>query len=305
MALEPHVLTREIQHKFIHIMGLGWLGRPLASVLQQYGANVSGSVTSASKQQMLLTESLTADIFDLYKPINKQYTSNGKVLATRFTDASLVLNIPPGRTNFSQHAFVNSMIALIDCAMQNGLQQLIFISTTSVFGEQHGKVNQHTAVQAKTESGKAHQAIEAHLALYYPDKSKVLRPSGLIGPNPSDTSNKNLVAPKMRHPIYSLCNKSDIPNANDPVNLIHQADVIQAILALLSTQPVSHAFNLSALAHPSRKAYYQWCAKRLALPIPTFLHDPKERQLGKLIDATQSFIDLDFTPTYASPFDML
>ncbi|MFT4653289.1 MAG: nucleoside-diphosphate-sugar epimerase [Kangiellaceae bacterium] len=291
-----------MNYKYIHIMGLGWLGRPLAKKLLNYGGNVSGSVTSIEKQQKLQLQSFNTDIFDLYKPINVQYTNDSQALATRFKDATLILNIPPGRSNFNKDLFIHNMLGLIDYAMHHGLHQLIFVSTTSVFGEHYGNVYNNTALQAKTESGKAHQAIELHLALHYLHKSKILRPAGLIGPSPDKTDSS---IHSQRHPIYSLCHKTDIPNGNDPVNLIHQYDVIQAIVALITKDIASHAFNLSAIEHPSRKEYYEWCAKELSLTIPTFLDDTKKRQLGKRIDATQSFIELGVTPKYSSPFAML
>ncbi|MFT6270338.1 MAG: nucleoside-diphosphate-sugar epimerase [Alphaproteobacteria bacterium] len=289
----------------IHIMGLGWLGRALAETLLRYGANVSGSVTTTQKQQDLQFQSFSTDIFDLYKPISIQHTNNKQALATRFKNATLILNIPPGRKNVNKALFIPSMLTLIDYAMSHGLHKLVFISTTSVFGEQYGTVDNNTALQAKTESGKAHEAIEAHLARHYLSKSKILRPSGLVGPNNKDCNETGRTKASMRHPIFSLCHKTDIPNGNDPVNLIHQYDVIQAIIALVTKDIASHAFNLSAIEHPSRQAYYEWCAKELSLPIPTFLADTKKRQLGKLIDATQSFIDLGLTPKYSSPFAML
>jgi nucleoside-diphosphate-sugar epimerase len=194
------------------------------------------------------------------------------------------------------------MIALIDYAMAAGLTRLIFISTTSVFGNYEGTVTNKTAPSPVTDSGKAHETIENHLFENYPQRSKILRPSGLIGPNDSETGG-SLNA--IRHPIYSLCSKVDIPKGNDPVNLVHQSDVIKAIHALLTQQTITHAFNISALDHPSRQTYYQWAAKQVMLPTPTFADDTKKRQLGKLIDASITFAELGISPNYASPFDML
>jgi nucleoside-diphosphate-sugar epimerase len=289
-------------------MGLGWLGLALAKSLLSQGAAVSGSVTSMEKQQALREQSFDVDIFNLFAPKKEQCIETDQDpeaqvpairLASRMKDANLVLNIPPGRQQFNQEKFVSSMLKLIDFAMTQGVHKLVFISTTSVFGEYTGVVDQATPLQATTESGKAHQAIEAHLAKYYLHQSKILRPAGLVGPNSEEAGSE------VRHPIYTLCHKVDIPNGFDPVNLIHKTDVIAAIEALLCKEMSAHSFNLSAIEHPSRQGYYQWAAKRLSLPVPSFLPDTKKRQLGKLIDARSSFTELGIEPRYASPFDML
>lgn len=285
----------------VHIMGLGWLGQPLATSLQTKGVVVSGSVTSEEKQQALQRRLCDTDLFDLYANIEEQKTNTNLPISARFRNAVLVLNIPPGRRAFDRSAFVKKMISLIDYAMQADLHKLIFISTTSVYGALSGSVDNDSIKEATTESGKAHAEIEAYLHAQYLNQSKILRPSGLVGPNPEPVEGNK----QLRHPIFTLCHKSNIPNAKDPVNLVHQLDVIQSIEALIQKQVKGHGFNLCSIDHPSRKEYYQWCAKQLSLPIPSFAADTKKRQLGKLIDAQDTYTALGIKPIYPSPFDML
>lgn len=277
-------------------MGLGWLGLPLARTLIKYGARVSGCVSSTEKQRILQNQGIDCDVYSLYTPLESQFTFHHTHLSTRFNQASLLLNIPPGRKDLDPERFANSMIALIDFAMMSGLEKIIFISTTSVFGSQSGIISTYSALAPDTASGMAHLNIESHLLTRYPTKSYILRPSGLVGPN-SDGS--------LRHPIYSICRQQNISKANDPVNLIHQKDVIAAIMVLLGQNSTHHVFNLAAIEHPSRKEYYQWCAEHLKLPMPSFLPDIKKRPLGKLIDAQENFDALGLQPVYASPYNML
>jgi nucleoside-diphosphate-sugar epimerase len=289
-----------LDNKLVHIMGLGWLGIPLARSLMQYGANVSGTVTTLQKQSMLSEASFDTDIFNLYQAINQQSSNSNKAISSRFEHSNLIINIPPGRKNFERKTFVVAMLNLIDYAMDAGLQKVIFISTTSVFGGHSGVVTNKSKVLPTTQSGAAHAEIEEYLLVHYKNRSNIIRPAGLVGPN-SIGSNTH----KTRHPIYSLCQKSNIPKGNDPVNLVHQADLIQAIVSLLTRKVEAHSFNLSAIEHPTRQDYYQWCAKKLSLPMPTFANDTKKRQLGKLIDAQDTFSSLHIKPIFASPFDML
>lgn len=295
MTTKSH-LTSSHLNQSVHIIGLGWLGLPLSKQLREQGLKVSGTVTSVEKRNRLQSEGIDTDTFDLYTPFSVQYTGNKRTIKQRFRNAKLVLNIPPSRRAFDQANYLSCMINLIDTAMKAGLKELIFISTTSVYGEQTGAITNISALTPNTESGIAHEKIERYLLSNYPSKCKVLRPAGLIGPN-QDSS--------LRHPIFTLCNKTNIAKGYDPVNLVHQADVIQAISALITKETQNSTFNIAALEHPTRKDYYTWCAKELGLTNPKFMKDTKKRQLGKLIDATDTFLELGITAKYPSPFAML
>jgi nucleoside-diphosphate-sugar epimerase len=285
-----------LPHHTVHIIGLGWLGLPLAKQLHSAGMKVSGTVRSDEKRQHLLCEGLDVDKFDLYSPFTSQYSDYKAKTKERFLDANLVVNIPPGRSKFHPHKFIASMRNLIDTAMTAGLRKLIFISTTSVYGSQTGTISNASALSPSTDSGKAHQDIEHHLQLNYPERYKILRPAGLVGPKLDGSP---------RHPIYTLYKKTNIPNGNDPVNLVHQADVIQAIESLIVKETDGTAFNIAALEHPSRKEYYAWCAQTLKLKQLTFMQDTKKRQLGKLVDASETYKALGIQAIYPSPFTML
>lgn len=291
-TLSPLSLT----HQSVHLIGLGWLGLPLAKQLHLAGMKVSGTVTSNEKQQRLLGEGLDVDQFNLYHSFSSQYIDYKTKIKGRFYNANLVVNIPPGRKDFNLNKFVTNMLSLIDEAMDTGLKKLIFISTTSVYGEQKGIINNTSLLSPSSDSAKAHQQIEHHLYLNYPKRYKILRPAGLIGPN---------VDGSIRHPVFTLCQKLNVTNGNDPVNLIHQADVIQAISALIVKEPNGAAFNLAALEHPSREDYYTWCAQKLKLKQPTFIKDTKKRQLGKLIDATETYKALGIQAKHPSPYTMI
>lgn len=290
------LLPSPFNNEPVHIIGLGWLGLPLSKELVKKGMKVSGTVTSQDKQKRLLCEGIDVDIFDLYTSFLDQYTDFKVSAKQRFKNAKLVLNIPPGRQYFTLDKYLSSMINLIDIAMEAGLTKLIFISTTSVYGKQTGTIINTSELMPSTESGIAHARIERYLLLNYPTRFKILRPAGLIGPNEDGS---------LRHPIFTLCNKTNISKGYDPVNLVHQADLIQAISALIMKETTHSVYNIAALEHPSRKDYYTWCAQQLQLKLPEFIKDTRTRQLSKRIDATDTFTELDITAKYASPFAML
>jgi nucleoside-diphosphate-sugar epimerase len=282
-------------------VGLGWLGLPLARHLQKVtNVNVAGSVRTSQKQAQIKQCGIDCDVFSLYDDIDD---NKHKQMWEKFNDAHVVINIPPGRKDFKQKQFIRAMLALIDKIMSSGANKLIFVSTTSVYGIQTGIINESNDFAPASESAHAHIGIESYLRDNHANKSKVLRPAGLVGPAYLFDFNKQ--GYDYRHPINTLCHKTGIAKGRDPVNLVHQSDVIQAIISLFQKDTKKHAYNLSALDHPSRQQYYTWCAKQLNLPIPKFAEDTKTRQLGKLIDASSTYVDLGFTPAFKSVYDML
>lgn len=295
--------------KHVHIVGLGWLGLPLAKALQNSLFEISGSVTSTLKQQRLASY-FDVDLFQL--------NAQESFVNTRCSDAYLVLNIPPGRSNTNYDLYASYMIQLIDSAFASGLKYLCFVSTTSVFGGHANTISHKTELAPVTHSAIAHVKIEKHLRTHYPSQHSVVRPSGLVGPSVHSLTNGESIArietstTPYRHPVFSLCQKQNIPNGHHPVNLVHLDDLITVISKLLEGDIVG-TFNVSALDHPSKAEYYTWCAKQLNLPLPGFsasnaelkLTETKKRQDGKIIDAYQTFTFLNVRPIHKSIFSML
>ena len=95
----------------------------------------------------------------------------------------------------------------------------------------------------------------------------ILRFGGLIGEG--------------RHPIHFLAGRKDIENPEAPINLIHQADCIGIIEAIIKRDFFGETFNAVAPFHPSRKEYYSQKAIEFHLPLPEF--DETKPSVGKLI----------------------
>ncbi|MBE1275060.1 SDR family oxidoreductase [Enterovibrio baiacu] len=269
-------------YKTVSVCGCGWLGLPLAESLVQSGYQVFGTKRVQADADALNTKGIQGVCFDVYAPTA---SSNTDVL---FSADVLVVNIPPGRRNFERERFVNAMKSLVDTAKLQGVKQLIVVSTTSVYGEVTGKVTEETVCVPNTESGKAHLDIEEHVLKTFPETGVVLRFSGLIGAE--------------RHPAKHLAGREGITNGNDPVNLIHRDDCIQAISLIINQQiGGGEVLHLSANAHPTRAEFYSWAAGGMGLPLPTFELTGGE---GKCIVAKGTLDKLKMTLKYPSPFDM-
>jgi len=271
----------------ICVIGLGWLGQPLASHFLAKGAKVFGTTTSIGKNQKLKEQKIDCALFNLYE-------GGANALPNSFFNNShLILNIPPGRNNLDGAAYTANMMSLIDHAFECGLKQLVFISTTSVYGDSEGDITNRSARAPQTTSAVAHCNIEDHCIQNYSKRVCILRPSGLVGAN--------------RHPAISLSGKAGIALGNNPVNLVHRDDVISAIDAIISKNIVQKALNLSSLEHPCRSDYYTWCAQQLGLRIPLFERDerPPSAITSKKIRAQETYAILGIKPKYPSPYDML
>lgn len=299
-------------HKYF-IIGLGWLGNPLAKTLKSAGHVVAGTTRNANKAIELKQAGIDTCLFDLYT----EDSSSFKAIEKPMQDAYLVINIPPGRKNFSPELFVQQMKLLFEFACHQKVKHICFISTTSVFGEVKGRISNATSLAPNTASGKAHVELELYLkglAATNNISASVLHLAGLVGED--------------RHPIKTLSGKTDIALGKNPVNLIHQHDVIQAIVAVLRHAQLPpkqkddavhektglnkllftenfYSANLCSAEHPARADYYTWCADQKAIPKPEFSIDDRDTVDGKWIDATETIEQLGIKLKYASPYDML
>lgn len=304
------------------IIGLGWLGMPLAETLIRRSFFVAGSVSSTEKLEYLKNiqassadnslKSLRFTCFNLYEQNNvalKQEEPLSEILGDSLKDASVIVNIPPGRRNFNRSLYVDKMIHLFEDLFTGGALQLIFISTTSVFNGHNTIINNQSPLAPTTESGYAHQTLEQFLFTHYPDLSCVIRPSGLVGPNHPISTKKT--DSHYRHPIFSMSKKTDISRGLDPINLIHRDDLNECIHACIDQNKTNAAYNLAAALHPTRYEYYTWCAKQLGLSMPQFRQEDlnetfiTEHGVNKIIDASDTCSELGLELKYPSPFDML
>ena len=99
---------------------------------------------------------------------------------------------------------------------------MLFISSTSVYGEENLIVTEETELNPDTESGKQLVQTEQLLQSNLNFKTTILRFGGLIGED--------------RHPIKFLAGRKNIENPNAPINLIHQDDCIGIIMEILEIE---------------------------------------------------------------------
>ena len=267
----------------ISILGCGWLGLPLANTLLEIGFLVKGSTTSVDKLSILTNLEIQPYLINLTPTLSN---GEGDETIEAFLEASktLIIDIPPKLRGSEKENFVSKIRSLIPFIENSAVENVIFISSTSVYGEDNLVVTEETELNPDTESGKQLVQSEQLLLSNSNFKTTVLRFGGLIGED--------------RHPIRFLAGRKNIENPNAPINLIHQEDCIGIIIQIIQRAQNdklewNETFNAVAPFHPSRREYYTQKALDLGLDLPEFNDD--NSSFGKTISSSKIENFLEYT----------
>lgn len=242
----------------ISILGCGWLGQPLALSLLERNHRVKGSTTTQSKISVLKEAGIEPFLIKLSPEIECDDCES-------FWDSDvLVLNIPPGRgrENIIDH-HTAQIQSVIDQLRSSPVEHVVFISSTSVYPELPGVVEETDAVEGKAGRDSGNALIEAERMLMKENSfdTTVLRFGGLYGYD--------------RHPAKYLSGKKNLDKARAPINLIHQDDCILIIQKIIEKNITGEIFNAVSDGHPPRELYYTEAASAMGLEPPTFRKDNK------------------------------
>ncbi|MEB8346521.1 SDR family oxidoreductase [Flavobacteriaceae bacterium KMM 6898] len=238
-------------NNIIGIMGCGWLGTPLAQHLLLEGFTVHGSTTSSYKLQELQDLGI--------RPYKISLTENGiegPIEAFLENVNVLIINIPPNLRGSNKENYKTKMEHVLVAIKSSGVPKLIFISSTSVYGELEGDVTETTVPHPETESAKQLLAVEENFKNDPNLETTIIRFGGLIGPN--------------RHPITFLAGKKDLSNGNHHINLIHLTDCILIIKTILKEGYWGEIFNGVYPLNPQKKEYYINEAQKRGLEAPEY-----------------------------------
>jgi nucleoside-diphosphate-sugar epimerase len=260
----------------ISILGCGWLGLPLAKTFLQKRHVVNGSTTSLAKLSVLKNSGIQPYLITL-----ESKNIAGDLAHFLKGSKTLIIDIPPKLRGTAKEDFVGKIETLIPFIVQSAIKKVLFISSTSVYGDDHSVVTEETIPRPETESGKQLVQAEQLLQKNSNFKTTILRFGGLIGED--------------RHPIQFLAGRKNIENPHGPINLIHQEDCIAVIHKILETNSWNETYNAVSPFHPDRKSYYSQKAIELNLPLPEF--DSSKPAFGKTILSTKVEKELNYTFT--------
>jgi len=239
----------------ISILGCGWLGLPLAKRLIQKENSVNGSTTSESKLTILENAGINPFLVTL-----KSESISESITDFLGESEILIIDIPPKLRENNEESlrkiFVEKIETLIPFIEKSSVKKVLFVSSTSVYGDANELITEETIPNPETESGKQLLLAEAILQKNPNFETTVLRFGGLIGED--------------RHPVTSLSGKENIANPDAPVNLIHQNDCIRIIEEIINQSKWNEVFNAVAPFHPTKEDYYTQKAKEQNLILPKF-----------------------------------
>ena len=219
----------------ITIISLGWLGLALYKELEALEYEVSGSYNTIKKNVKNEFK------FDINKEFDKGVFPKLE---------TLIINLPPSKITNKEN--------LHKLIFKNNNKQIIFISSTSVYGMQ-GDVDETTPPNPETKNGERllewENFIQDNVKNY-----QIIRSAGQFGAG--------------RHPAKFLSGRDNIPGGNKCINVISQKDLLKIILKSIKSQN-SQIINATNTNHPTKEEYYTQCCKNMDLPLPNFIYDEK------------------------------
>ncbi|MGI4020624.1 MAG: SDR family oxidoreductase [Janthinobacterium lividum] len=257
-------MNGEGKNKKISILGCGWLGFPMAKLLVAKGWQVKGSTTTFEKLKLLQEAGIEPFLI-------RAEAENLQAEPEFFDSEFLLINIPPGRKTVPNF-YLSKIKSLWPYIEASSIRKVIFISSTSVYGDVCREVTEADEADNSSELSQAEMLFLSAKNL----NTTVIRFGGLFG---SD-----------RNPGRFFRDKNSIPNGLVPVNLIHLQDCLGLIEAILN-QPKTGIYNAVAPSHPTKAAFYTKAIENMGLAAPEFVAEKTE---WKIINADKIMSDLNY-----------
>jgi nucleoside-diphosphate-sugar epimerase len=264
--------------KNIGIIGLGWLGLPLARDMQKQGFTIFGTTTSLVKKYELEKEGFHVLVLNLNEDQNRS-----EVQEFFKTCNFAFLNIPPSKCNFqSYQSQILSAVSFFEIGTK-----FIFASSTSVYSENVKIALEDSQILSDYNFSSQLFLTEKALKSKLNSDLTILRFAGLFGYD--------------RNPAKFLAGKKSLKKGNAPVNLVHLDDCVSFISSVFEHNIFGEIMNVCSSEHPSREEFYSWKCIQGNLEKPEF--EIQEDNLStKIVSNEKSKTILNFTYKFDSPF---
>lgn len=220
----------------ISIIGLGWIGLPLAQLLQKSGQDVVGSTTSAQKLEKLKEQGVNAVHFSLIP------FPQGLSFQKLFASEVLVINIPPRTRSTDGKLYLEQLKFLRSIVDQSDIQKIIFVSSTGVYPNQNQEevYSEEELITTQT-AGNVIQLKGENI--FKGDKAlTIVRFGGLLGDD--------------RIPGKYVAGRENV-NSNNRVNYIYRNDAVRMLAWIIEKELWNEVYNGVAPLHPTRKEVYE------------------------------------------------
>jgi nucleoside-diphosphate-sugar epimerase len=257
----------------ISILGCGWLGLPLGKHLVEQGHHVNGSSTSETKSFALQSAGIYPFLLNLSPAIA------GEKISEFFDNEILIISIPPRASKFGEDFHVQQIRSLIPFLEQSSINNVIYISSTSVYPELNRVVTEQD--QTIETSG----LVQAEKILQSFSKTTVLRCGGLMGYE--------------RIPAKYFAGKT-INTGQIPVNYVHRDDVIGIIESIILQKKYGATYNVVSPQHPVREEVYLKNCADLGFIEPIF-EQPTEAIPFKIISPEKLLNEIKYIFKFPDP----
>lgn len=252
--------------KKISVLGCGWLGFPLAKNLISQGNVLKGSTTSSEKLKELVAANIQP-----FKIILNEDNIDGDIDSFLGESDLLIINIPPRlrrNPNVNHVAEIQNLIPHIESSK---IEQVVFVSSTSVFKDEYDfpKIENDSVPNSEKQNSIQLRKVEQLFRGSNKFKTTIIRCAGLFD--------------EKRHPGFVLSGKTYISNPEAPINLVHKNDVISVISSIIKLEELPLQINLSYPYHPTKKSYYTSFCETRNLALPKF--DETQKSKGKIINS--------------------
>jgi nucleoside-diphosphate-sugar epimerase len=242
---------KEYATKCVSILGCGWLGFPLAEALHKQGFQIKASTTHPEKVFEFRNRGFVPYLIECCPQVA------GEGCEDFFQSPCLVITLPYKRS-FADPAFyfdqIRSVVDRIHAAASNVF--VIFISSTAVYPQDLKDAREDAVFVPENRRAEILLIIENFLLKEMPGKATILRLAGLYGGD--------------RRIGKFLSGQSMLPDAEQPVNLVHRDDGIAVICRVILLNARGEIFNVCGDGHPSRRVLYTTAARQMGLPPPVF-----------------------------------
>jgi nucleoside-diphosphate-sugar epimerase len=268
--------------KKISIVGLGWIGLPLANHLLSKGYEVIGSTTSAAKQAKIQEEGINAIQFELAPfPCGKGFTS-------LFKADVLVVMIPPRSRSQEAEFYLEQLKFLRSLIHQSPIQQVIFVSSTGIYPDLGSETAYNEDFELSLENAGNPTLLKAEQRMEIGRKFQLthVRFGGLMGVD--------------RIPGKYFAGKEQVAG-DTKVNFIHQQDAVKMIGWIIEKELWNQIFNGVAPIHSLRKELYERNHEELGIPLPAS-YRPKSLDQDRLI-SSQRILETGFQFDFPNPIN--
>lgn len=256
--------------KKIAIIGLGWLGRPLADLLLKDQWIVKGSTTRFDKADVLRNQGIETYVY---------HSSIGVEFPKALLDAdALFLNVPPGiRSALNKQAAARDYVKEMSKILREfdfNRTHLIAASSTSIYPDQNTVMDESFG-SLGTPSGEAGEALreyERNCLDIGGHNTTILRFAGLYGQD--------------RHPVRFFTGRNQIQGGQQRVNMVSKDRCLTVIKNVLAKPVYGEILNVVDSDYPTREEFYTKACEELGLEKPVFAPDGK-KAYGRMVSSAK------------------